>query len=120
MTSREIGLCNGIIHSASAAAAVVGGGLAQLPMSDNLILTPIQLTMAVSLGKVFGISLDQSSAKAAVASAIAATVGRTASQVLVGWIPGVGNIINATTAATVTEAIGWIMAKEFESQSVYS
>ena len=66
MTSREIGLCNGIIHTASAAAA---------------------------------------------------TIGRTASQVLIGWIPGVGNIINATTAATLTEAIGWIMANEFEKQA---
>ncbi len=117
MTSREKGLCNSIIHSASAAAAAVGGGLAQVPTSDNLIITPIQLTMAVSLGKVFGITLDQSAAKAAVASATAAAVGRTVSQVLIGWIPGVGNIINATTAATITETIGWIMAKEFESQS---
>lgn len=59
MTSRETGLCNGIIHSASAAAAAVGGGLAQVPASDNLIITPIQLTMAVSLGKVFGITLEK-------------------------------------------------------------
>ena len=116
MTSREISLCNGIIHSASAAAAVIGGGLAQVPTSDSLIITPIQLTMAVSLGKVFGITLDQSAAKATVASATATAVGRAASQVLIGWLPGVGNIINATTAATITEAIGWTMAKEFESQ----
>lgn len=33
--------------------------------------------------------------------------GRGISQVLVGWIPGYGNAINATTAAAVTEAIGW-------------
>lgn len=118
MTSREIGLCNGIIHSASAAAGAVGGGLAQIPTSDNLIITPIQLTMAVSLGKVFDIDLDQSAAKAAIASAAAATVGRTAAQVLVGWIPGVGNIINAAIAASITEAIGWILAKEFEKQSL--
>lgn len=117
MISREKGLCNAIIHSASVAAAAVGGGLAQIPTSDNVIITPIQLTMAVSLGKVFGITLDQSAAKAALASASAATVGRAASQVLIGWIPGAGNIINATTAITATEAIGWIMAKEFESQS---
>ena len=39
MTSRETGLCNGIIHSASAAAAAIGGGLAQVPASDNLIIT---------------------------------------------------------------------------------
>ncbi|MGN0438456.1 MAG: hypothetical protein ACI4F4_08050 [Lachnospiraceae bacterium] len=118
MTSRELNLCNGIIHSASAAAAAVGWGFAQVPTSDNVIITPIQLTMAISLGKVFGITLDQSTAKGAVASATAATVGRTASQVLIGWIPGVGNIINATTAATITETIGWIMAKEFENQKI--
>lgn len=120
MTSREKGLCNSIIHSASAAAAAVGAGFAQLPGSDNFVITPIQLTMVVSLGKVFGITLDESAAKAAVASAAATTVGRTASQVLIGWIPGVGNIINATTAATITETVGWVMAKEFEHQSIYA
>ena len=117
MTSREIGLCNGIIHTASAAAAAVGGGLAQIPGSDNVVITPIQLTMAISLGKVFDIELDQSAAKAALASAAATTIGRTTSQVLIGWIPGVGNIINAATAATLTEAIGWIMANEFKKQA---
>lgn len=117
MTLKEKRLCNGIIHSFSVAAATVGGGLAQLPTSDNLLLTPIQLTMAVALGKVFGITLDQSLAKATINSAAAATVGRSTSQVLIGWIPGMGNIINATTAATITETIGWIMAKEFEIQS---
>lgn len=120
MTSKERVLCNGIIHCASAAAAAVGGGLAQIPTSDNLIITPIQLSMAVSLGEVFGVTLDQSTAKAAVASAVAATVGRTASQVLIGWFPGVGNAINATTAATITETIGWIMAKEFDNQRIYA
>lgn len=118
MTRRKIGLCNTIIHAASVAAGAVGGGLAQIPTSDNLIITPIQLTMTVSLGKVFGINLDQSAAKAAIASATAAVVGRTAAQVIVGWIPGMGNVINAATAVTITEAVGWILAKEFEKQSL--
>lgn len=118
MTNTEIALCNGIIHTASLAAGAVGAGLAQVPCSDNLLITPIQLTMAVSLGKVFDIDLDQSAAKAAVASAASATVGRAVSQVLAGWIPGVGNFINAATAASFTEAVGWIMAYEFERQSL--
>lgn len=117
MTKNQTVLCNGIIHAASGAAAAVSGSLAQLPCSDNVIITPIQLAMAVSLGKVFDVELDESAAKAAVASASAATVGRAASQVLIGWIPGVGNVINAITAATLTEAIGWIMASEFERSS---
>ncbi len=114
MTKKEIALCNSIIHTASAGAAAVGAGLAQIPCSDNMIITPIQLTMAVSLAKVFGQELSKGAAKAAVASAAAATVGRAASQVAAGWIPVAGNVINACTAASITEGIGWIMAKEFE------
>jgi uncharacterized protein (DUF697 family) len=117
MTSREIALCNGIIHTASAAAGAVGAGLAKVSLADSVIITPIQLTMAISLGEVFGITLDRSTAKAALASAAATKVGRTASKVLLGWIPVAGNIINATTAAAITESMGWIMANEFEAKS---
>ena len=118
MTSEEKKSCHGIIHAHSVAAGAVGAGFAQIPTSDNLIITPIQLSMTIALGEVFGITMSQSSAQAALASAIGATVGRTISQVLLGWIPGVGNVINATTAATVTEAIGWALALEFERQSL--
>jgi uncharacterized protein (DUF697 family) len=117
MTGTETALCNTIIHTASLAAGAVGAGLAQVPCSDNLIITPIQLTMTISLGKVFDIELSRSSAEAAIASAATATTGRAASQVLAGWIPVAGNIINATTAAALTEAMGWLLATEFEKQS---
>ncbi len=118
MTKKEIAMCNSIIHTASVGAGVVGAGLAQFPCSDNVILTPIQLTMAVSLAKVFGHDLSKGAAKAAVASAIAAKVGRAASQVAAGLLPVAGNVINACTAASLTEGIGWIMAKEFEKRGV--
>ena len=119
MTDREKTLCNSIIHAASAAAGGVGAGLAQVPCSDNALISPIQLAMTVSLGSVFGITMDQSAAKAALASTVATKVGRGAVQVMVGWLPGVGNAINATTAAAVTELIGWTMAKEFEREAKY-
>lgn len=119
MISEERTLCEAIIHTASVAAAGVGAGMAQIPGSDNAVISPIQLTMAVSLGKVFGINLDESAAKAAVVTGGAALVGRTISQVLIGWIPGLGNAVNAITAASITEGIGWAMAKEFEKQSMY-
>ncbi|MBS4879931.1 MAG: hypothetical protein KH138_06445 [Firmicutes bacterium] len=44
-------------------------------------------------------------------------IGRGISQTLVGWIPGLGNAINAGTAAGLTEAIGWILADDFDKQS---
>ena len=119
MTNEEKKLCEAIIHTASVATEGVGAGMAQIPGSDNAIISPIQLTMAISLGKVFGINLDESAAKASIVTGGAALVGRTISQVLIGWIPGFGNIVNAMTAASITEGIGWAMAKEFEKQSMY-
>ena len=117
MTDTQKAKCHAIIHSASASAAAVGAGLAQIPCSDNAVITPIQLTMTISLGRVFGLELTESAARAAVASVAAATVGRTVSQILIGWLPIAGNLVNAGTAATVTEAIGWLLAEEFASQT---
>ena len=109
--------CHGIIHTASVAAGGVGAGLAQIPCSDNAVITPIQLAMTISLGNVFGIDLSESTAKAAIASVAGATIGRTASQVFLGWIPGLGNAINAVTAAAVTEGLGWTLAEHFAAQA---
>lgn len=114
MTAKQKKECHGIIHTASTAAAAIGAGLAQIPGSDSAPLTAIQLTMTISLGKVFGKSLSESSAKAAMGSVAATTIGRTTSQIFIGWWPGIGNIINASTAAAVTEALGWAIAKEFD------
>lgn len=117
ITSEQQAKCHAIIHGASAAAAGVGAGLAQLPCSDSLVIVPIQVTMTIGLGRVFGIELTESAAKAAVAAGAGTTVGRMLAQVLVGWIPGWGNALNATTAASVTEALGWMLAEDFAKQS---
>lgn len=117
MTKKQKILCNTIIHSASAGAASVGAGLAQIPTSDSAVIVPIQLAMTVSLGKVFGIKLSRASAKSAMGTGMTTLIGRATSQVLVGWIPGAGNVINAATAASITEALGWILAKEFEDEA---
>lgn len=108
--------CHGIIHAASAAAGGVGAGLAQLPGSDNAFIIPIQIAMIISLGAVFGIKLDESAAKATLGTATATLVGRGISQVLLGWIPGFGNALNAATAAGVTETVGWVVANDFSNK----
>lgn len=116
MTDEQKEKCHAIIHTASAAATAIGAGLAQVPGSDNALLTPIQLTMTIGLGKVFEIELTESAALAAIGSVAASTIGRTASQFLVGWIPGIGNAINAATAAALTESMGWLLADQFSRQ----
>lgn len=116
MTEDQRAKCHAIIHAASAAAGGVGAGLAQIPGSDNAVITPIQLSMTIALGHVFDIELSESAAVAAIGSVSAGAVGRTVSQVLVGWIPGVGNAINAATAAGLTETLGWLLANQFAKQ----
>jgi uncharacterized protein (DUF697 family) len=96
-----------IIHGAATAAAAVGGGLAQIPASGSLVITPIQISMIIALGSLHGKALEKSSALSILAVAYGPFVGRTMSQLLIGWIPGVGNAINAATAFVVTESIGW-------------
>lgn len=105
--------CNEIIHAASVACGGVGTGLAQLPGSDNAVIVPIQIGMIVGLGAVFELNITESVAKSIIASAGATIAGRTMSQLLIGWIPGIGNAINTATAAGVTEAVGWIAVNNF-------
>ena len=113
ITKKQKEKCHAIIHSFSAGAGGVGAGLAQVPLSDTVVLTGTQVAMIVSLGKVFGLKVSESAASAIGKSVPAALIGRSITQVLWGWIPVVGNAINATTAAGLTELIGWWAVKEF-------
>lgn len=105
--------CHAIIHPASLGAGVVGAGLAQLPGSDNAVLLPIQVSMLIGLGAVFNLDIKEAGAKGLVLNYGASLAGRAASQYIVGWIPGYGNVINATTAASLTEAMGWLAVEDF-------
>ena len=116
MTDAQSVKCHGIIHTATAAAAAIGGGLAQIPYSDAVPIMGAQITMIISLGAVFGIPVSKMAAKAIVEGFAAAASGRLATQWL-GWIPIAGNILNASTAAAITEGIGWQAAKQFDKEA---
>lgn len=96
-----------MIHGASTAAAGVGAGLAQIPGADAPVLMSIQTGMVVGIAEQYGVSMTKTAAADLVLTFAASMAGRGVSQFLVGWIPGAGNAINASTAAAVTEAIGW-------------
>ena len=98
---------HGIIHGAASSAAAAGAGLAQIPGSDNAVITPIQLAMITAIGEVHGVAVTKPMALGALSAASAGVVGRSLSQFLVGWIPAYGNAVNATTAFAITQAIGW-------------
>lgn len=105
--------CHAIIHSAATLAGGVGTGLAQIPLADNAAIAPIQVSMIIALGKVFGLRITEGIANGVIASCAATIAGRGVTQILWGWIPVLGNAINTATAAGLTEAIGWVAAKQF-------
>lgn len=113
LTEYQENTCKKIIHAASVAAGSVGTGLAQIPLADNALITPIQIGMVVALGKVFNQKITESAAQALLGSFTAQFVGRSISQLAFGWIPLWGNAINTATAAGLTEAVGWLAVAHF-------
>ena len=114
LTQDEKIKANLIIHPASVAAGAVGAGLAQIPLADSAVITPIQIAMIIGLGAAFGISVTEGAAKGIATGAVAGYIGRGLSQLLLGWIPVAGNAINASTAAALTQSIGWIAVRHFK------
>lgn len=106
--------CHYLIHTTSASKAAIGEGLTQIPGSDNVPISALQVTMIIGIAKVFDKSITKSTAKGILASQLAIFGGRALSQWLVGWIPDYGNAINASTAAALTESIGWAAADYFD------
>ncbi len=112
--SNKVSKAHAIIHGAAASAAAAGAGLAQIPGSDNAVITPIQIAMIIALGRLHGADVGEQAAMTMLSTASAGIIGRTASQFIFGWIPGAGNAINAATAAGITEIIGWGAYTYFE------
>lgn len=95
-----------IIHGAALAAAGVGGGLARLPGADAPVLVSLQSAMVTAIAEHRGVSLTRAAAVELVLTMLATMTGRTLAGGLVRLLPGMGEVINAATAAAVTEAVG--------------
>ena len=107
--------CHIAIHSATAASAAAGA--IPLPMSDAIPITAAQIGMVIALGKAFDITLSEAAAKSIMGVGLAQQAGRTVASGVLKMIPGVGTIVGgivgASTAAALTEALGWIIADDF-------
>ena len=114
MTKYQENQATAIITAAAASAAAVSGLSAQIPLADSVILSGIEITMTIKLGEVFGKEISNSIAWSIVLSQIGTLSGRAITKTVTGWIPGVGNIVNATTAFGVVEALGWSIVDYFD------
>ena len=121
MTDEQKKRCHEIIHAASISAAAVGAGAASVPvvgsfvsLCDESAITPIQITMIVSLGKVFDVSLDKTTAASLLTGKVTAKVGRKVAGFFAGLVPGLGSVVNGGTAASITEGVGWAAVAYFD------
>ena len=103
--------CHAAIHSAAVATAAAG--TIPIPFSDAIPITAIQIAMIVALGKAFEVNLSQSVAKSIATVGLTKVVGQTIFRNAVKIIPGLGPAIAAATAASMTEALGWLIADDF-------
>ena len=121
MTDEQKKRCHEIIHAASISAAAVGAGAASVPvvgsfvsLCDESAITPIQIAMIVSLGKVFDVSLDKTTAASLLKGMVTAKVGRKVAGFFAGLVPGLGSVVNGGTAASITEGVGWAAVAYFD------
>ncbi len=109
-----------------------GAGYSPLPMSDAVVLAPIQISMFIRITSVYGISMTKGLA-ASIASSLlgvagATFAGRAIASNLIKLIPGIGTAIGGTisggTAAMLTWALGRtyieIMEKLFRGELTVS
>lgn len=111
MTDEQQKRCATIIHAAGGAAGAIGAGLAQVPGGDAILIMPVQVAMIVGLGRVFGLEVTDAAARSVVYASLGTIVGRGAAKVLLRFVPGLGNVLNAGVAFGVTETMGWSVAE---------
>jgi len=111
MTKRQLDLCNGIIHTASAASGAAGA--IPIPIADAIPITAAQITMVIALGGVFEAKLTKAAARTILAGVAAPIIGRTVASTFLKFIPVAGWIASAALAALITEVIGWTIANDF-------
>ncbi|WP_425330813.1 hypothetical protein [Helicobacter pylori] len=98
-----------IIHLATGAAG--GVGLIPIPFSDALAIAPIQAGMIYKMNDSVAASLITG----LLGVTAVAQVGRTLANGLFKFIPVVGSVAGGTTAAAITEGIGFAYLKALET-----
>jgi len=94
-----------VIQSAAASAAIAGA--IPIPFSDAIIITAIQFSMTAGLAVVYGLPAE--AIRAAAAPLLAQVAGVMAASSLTKLFPGLGSLIQAGVAFTLTEVIGQLV-----------
>ena len=98
-----------IIHGASAIAGTVGA--VPIPIADAIPISAAQISMLVSIARLYD---EKNVPKAALAGMVAAVAATTLGREVVKLVPVAGSIAGAGTAIAITEALGWFVVINLE------
>jgi len=103
-----------IIMDAEIASSVAAGSTAQvgsLPGVEHrvslLFLTPIISNMIIELAKLFGQVVDKAVATRLVSHLVGVDFATSATRSIIGFIPILGNVVNAVINYQLVGSIGW-------------
>jgi len=105
--------CRKVIHGTAVAAAAVA--VSPIPVSDVIVLIPMQAGMVVKIGAIYSYEITPERGKEILAVAGGGIVFRYAFQVLIKFLPGLGSVIGPVIAYGGTVAIGEAALAYFES-----
>jgi uncharacterized protein (DUF697 family) len=94
------------VHGSSAAAAGIAALMSPFPFADELALLPLYGLLAVHIGRSHELRFADIPWKPIAKTAVGGLVVRAAASALGTWVPGVAAVVNAVTAATLTEVVG--------------
>jgi uncharacterized protein (DUF697 family) len=106
--------CELIIH-ASAAAAGASAAAMLVPGADSVAIMPIQVAMVAAIAKEHGIQPSASLIKSTVYATLGSIVGKAGAGLLLRWTPFAGNVVRASVAFGVTEALGRLVLDRLEA-----
>ncbi len=105
--------CETIIHASSAVAAAAATGTF-VPGADSVAIMPVQVAMVAALANEHGIAPSSSIVKSVVYASLGSIVGKAGAGVLLRWVPVAGNLVRASVALSVTEALGHMVLERLE------
>jgi len=101
----------------TAATAAAGGiGATPIPIADAALLVPVQIGMIASLAALYG--LKEEAIKHAALPLVGKMAGMFAVTSILKFIPGLGSVVSATVAITLTGAMGLYTSKSFEAMAI--
>lgn len=103
-----------IITKAVGLAAAAGA--IPIPGPDAVVITPVQLNMVKELAELYDFSVKE--CKEMILPLISQMAGTMIARNLVKFVPGLGSLVGATTAALFTGGMGYLCVNRFETRAI--